>query len=142
MGGGGVLCYNQIVVYELTVEQVFSAAHELAGYAGPCARLHGHNFKVAVTVTGVQLDDLGMLTDFGQVRSLLSGVLDRLDHSHLNALPEFAHRNPTSEHLAQLIYAHMREILAATAGLADRVRVSRVSVHESDRAAATYFEAD
>ncbi|MFO7582720.1 6-pyruvoyl trahydropterin synthase family protein, partial [Guyparkeria sp.] len=45
--------------YTLTTEVEFAAAHRLHGYDGNCARLHGHNWRVVVEVTGTQLDSVG-----------------------------------------------------------------------------------
>ena len=56
--------------YRLTVRRHFSAAHHLRDYDGKCAHLHGHNYKIEITVTGDELDDCGMLMDFGQLTEM------------------------------------------------------------------------
>src|SRR3990170_1903498 len=94
-------------MFELTVQTHFAAAHELPGYPGPCQRLHGHNFRVLLTVGGEELDELGMLMDFRELKRLLAGVIARLDHRNLNELAELEDL-PTSENLARHIYRQVR----------------------------------
>ncbi len=122
-------------MYELTVERSFSAAHCLRDYEGPCARLHGHNYKVQVTVAGEQLDEHEMLMDFGELKALCDRVIDAFDHQYLNDLDAFAEVNPTSENLARYIYNQVAEGLANQPG-----SVKRVKVWESDSSVATYQE--
>src|SRR5664279_4362568 len=95
-------------MYELTVERHFAAAHKLEDYAGPCARLHGHNYRVLVTFRGEALDKGGFLVDFATLKTLCEGVLEDLDHQYLNDLPAFAGRNPTAEALAHYLFTQLR----------------------------------
>jgi 6-pyruvoyltetrahydropterin/6-carboxytetrahydropterin synthase len=122
-------------MFELTVERQFAAAHLLRDYAGPCARLHGHNYRVVVHFAGPKLDDAGFLVDFVTLKELLDGVLAPLDHQCLNDLPAFAELNPTSEVLAEYLY---RQVGARAGDLP--VRVTAVTVYESDTTAVTYRE--
>jgi len=123
-------------MYELTVEAEFSAAHQILGYPGPCARLHGHNYRVVATVRGEHLDELGLLVDFGVLRQLLAGLTAELDHRCLNELPPLQGRNPTSELLAHYFY-HALERRLRDEVPAD-LSVAAVTVYESARSAATY----
>ena len=116
-------------MYELMVEDTFDAAHQLRGYEGPCEKIHGHGFKVQVFIKGEKLDKIGMLLDFKTIRSYLSEILKRFDHTNLNDLPEFRVENPTSENIAKVIY----EKIGKKAG------VHRVSVFESSTASASYY---
>jgi 6-pyruvoyltetrahydropterin/6-carboxytetrahydropterin synthase len=125
-------------VYELTVETTFSAAHRIVGHPGPCARLHGHNYRAVVTVSGDELGEHGMLIDFGRLKEICQEVLAPLDHSFLNELPPFADVNPTAEAIARHIHQMVAEKLAEEKQAG--VRVARVTVHESDRSCATYRE--
>jgi 6-pyruvoyltetrahydropterin/6-carboxytetrahydropterin synthase len=122
-------------MYELTVERHFAAAHKLEDYAGPCARLHGHNYRVLVSFRGERLDAGGFLVDFATLKTLCEGALEGLDHQYLNDLPAFAGRNPTAEALAHYLFTQLR---AAAQGLP--ARVSAVTVYESSSAAVTYRE--
>lgn len=95
-------------MYTLKVEGAFEAAHQVTGYPGKCARLHGHNWVVEAVVKGDKLDELGMLVDFKYAKKALNGVLDRFDHRFLNELEPFnAGVNPTAENLARIIFAEL-----------------------------------
>ena len=120
-------------MFELVVEKTIAAAHYLRDYNGPCERLHGHNYRILVFLRGEQLDDSGMLEDFGDIKKALNVILDRLDHYNLNDLPEFAHLSPSTENIARLI----GDELAAHPW--QRARVDRVQVWETPTQGATYF---
>jgi 6-pyruvoyltetrahydropterin/6-carboxytetrahydropterin synthase len=122
-------------MFELTVERQFAAAHYLTGYAGPCARLHGHNYRVLVSFRGETLDEAGFLVDFAALKRMCEEALEPLDHQCLNDLGAFAERNPTAEVLAQYLYG---ELARRSTDLP--VQVSAVTVYESDTAAVTYRE--
>lgn len=121
-------------MYELTVERRFSAAHHLRNYEGPCARLHGHNYRVEITVSGEFLDDKGMLVDFGPLKALCDEVLEDLDHRCLNELPAFATTNVTAENLA----AHIFHQVASR--LPEGLRMGSVRLWETDGSSVTYRE--
>lgn len=121
--------------YRLTVRRHFSAAHHLRDYDGKCAHLHGHNYKIEITVTGDELDDCGMLMDFGQLKQICDQVLDQYDHAYLNDLPEFANINATSENIAAHIF---RQIACALPD--DGVHLDQVKLYETDDSAVTYRE--
>ena len=125
-------------MFELTIEIPFSAAHRICGHPGLCAGLHGHNYRALIRVVGEQLDELGMLMDFAELKRICAEVVAPLDHSYLNDLPQFAHANPTAEALARHLHLGVVSSLAAASG--NRVRVSEVSVFESERSSATYRE--
>ena len=91
-------------MYELTVQLEFSAAHHLRNYPGKCSRLHGHNYRVEVTISATEVDDSGMLIDFGRLKQFCEQVVDELDHSLLNDHPFFQQNNPTAENIARLIF--------------------------------------
>jgi len=123
-------------VYEVTVEQTFAAAHALRHYKGACENLHGHNFKVHVTIEGDQLDKAGMLVDFLDVKALMRQVMQIIDHKNLNEIPPFdEEKNPSAECIAEFFYNHMSTGLA---GVPVPVRVSQVKVWETDIQSATY----
>ncbi|MCE5249275.1 6-carboxytetrahydropterin synthase QueD [bacterium] len=120
-------------MYELTVDSSFSAAHQLREYDGACSRLHGHSWKVSVTVGVHALDALGIGMDFKKIASVLDGIVDRFDHQNLNDLDEFSTVNPTAENLARIIY----DRIAGQIETGD-VSVLSVTVAESDRYRVTY----
>jgi 6-pyruvoyltetrahydropterin/6-carboxytetrahydropterin synthase len=124
----------------MVVESQISAAHAIRNYPGPCCHLHGHNYRVKVRLTGEELDQLGMLIDYADVKRVLAQVLDHYDHTNLNDLPDFADVNPTSEELARIIYHQLREALLTTEELRRRITLAEVVVFESERQGVGYRE--
>lgn len=124
-------------MFELTVDIPFSAAHRIRGHPGPCARLHGHNYRALVAVTGERLNELGMLVDFGELKRVCGEAVAALDHQCLNDLPLFAAANPTAEAIARLLY---QAIASRVAQFRPELRLVRVTVYESDRTCASYWE--
>ena len=122
-------------MFEVTVESGFCAAHRLRGYDGACERLHGHNYRVAVTVKGEAVGPSGMLVDFKVLKGALGRVLDRLDHTCLNDdIEDFAEDglNPTAENVAKWICDELVREMPKDAAPA------RVTVWESEKSSATY----
>jgi 6-pyruvoyltetrahydropterin/6-carboxytetrahydropterin synthase len=122
-------------MFEVTVEQSFAAGHALRNYKGKCENVHGHNFKVQVRIEGQQLDDSGMLVDFIDVKKVMRGVIERLDHQFLNDVPPFDVKNPSAENIAE--YFHT-ELNSGLAGTPVPVRISEVRVWETDIQSASY----
>jgi len=121
--------------YTLRVPTEFAAAHRLHGYPGDCSRLHGHNWKVEIEVTGEKLDDVGMVVDFKVIKRVAKEVADQLDHGYLNEIPPFDEINPTAEHLARYFYREIGERLND-----DSAQVTAVTLWETDRACVRYSE--
>jgi 6-pyruvoyltetrahydropterin/6-carboxytetrahydropterin synthase len=128
-------------MFRMIVEGHFSAAHALRGYPGPCCQLHGHNYLVQVRLEGSELDELGMLIDYTEVKGALTDILAPFDHGYLNDLPEFTELNPTSEALARLLFTRLRERLFSREELRRRVRLAEVIVYENERQGVGYGEA-
>jgi 6-pyruvoyltetrahydropterin/6-carboxytetrahydropterin synthase len=125
-------------MFEVNVEDTFAAGHALRGYQGKCENVHGHNYKVRVTVAGEQLNSTGLLLDFKEVKSAMNELIDRLDHKFLNDLEPFTQDNPSAENLARYFYKQLDSMLQATTQ--GRVHIKRVKMWETDTTAATYFE--
>lgn len=122
-------------MFEVTIIKSFSAAHLLAEIGGKCEELHGHNFKVEVTIGANQLTHEGILIDFRVVKKWLKVILDEMDHQHLNELPFFRGQNPSSENIAHYVFLEMKKRVKEA-----EVRVLRVKVWESESSAVTYSE--
>lgn len=120
-------------MYSVTVNDHFSSAHFLRNYSGKCENLHGHNYRVELTISSETLDETGMVCDFNVLKTSLKRVLDKLDHKCLNELPQFSETNPTAEQLAAHIYEEMRIALAGSTQI-----LSLVRVWETDRQFAEY----
>ena len=122
-------------MFEVSVEQSFAAGHALRNYKGACENVHGHNFKIQVTIEGQELDQTGMLVDFLDVKQSMRDVIARLDHKFLNDVPPFDVKNPSAENIAEYFYEEL------TTGLVSNpvpVRVREVKVWETDIQSATY----
>lgn len=121
-------------MYEVMIEEEFSAAHALRGYRGKCENMHGHNWKVEVYVRGERLDGVGMLVDFKELKAATRRVMQYLDHQNLNELQPFdVELNPSSEHLAGYILSEVGGQINS-----DRVKVYKVRVWETPSTCATY----
>jgi len=67
-------------MYELKISTQFAAAHQLREIRGGCENLHGHNWKIEVSVTGSELGKDGLLIDFRVIKGETKRVIDELDH--------------------------------------------------------------
>jgi 6-pyruvoyltetrahydropterin/6-carboxytetrahydropterin synthase len=121
-------------MYEVTIINTFSAAHLLAEIGGKCEELHGHNFKAEVTVAASELSSEGIAIDFRLVKKWLKDILDEMDHQHLNDLPFFKGKNPSSENIARFIYKSL-----LPPAKTQNVKILRVKVWESENAAVTFI---
>lgn len=122
-------------MYEVSVEDSFAAAHNLRNYKGKCENLHGHNYKVRVIVAGKELDSVGLLYDFVQLKQVIQSVIRSLDHKYLNELPPFDKLNPSAENLARHIYEEAAKQLPQAPNGAG---IASITVWETATTAATY----
>ena len=124
-------------MFEVSVEETFAAGHALRGYKGKCENPHGHNYRLRVVLEGMELDSIGLLFDFKDLKQIIHGAVDRLDHQFLNDLSPFDVLNPSAENLARYIYEEGERLLAEKR-LENGVRVKAVTVWETDTTTATY----
>ncbi|MEJ5360616.1 MAG: 6-carboxytetrahydropterin synthase QueD [Spirochaetota bacterium] len=126
-------------MYVLTIEDYISAAHQLKGYKGKCENIHGHNWKVEVSVYGQKLNDIGILIDFHDLKDMLKEVLQEFDHKNLNDIDEFTHQNPSSELLSKIIYQKIEKLLKQYSKKhSTNINVLSVTVWESASCRSTY----
>jgi 6-pyruvoyltetrahydropterin/6-carboxytetrahydropterin synthase len=85
----------------------FEAAHVLPNHPGKCSRLHGHSYRLDVTLAGPLQPDgpaAGMVEDFEVVsRVVKAAVIAELDHRSLNELIE----NPTAENIVRWVWGRL-----------------------------------
>lgn len=138
-------------MYQLTTEDSFDSAHFLAGYDGKCGNLHGHRWRVLLTVQSETLREdrqqKGMCVDFAELKKDLRTELDALDHvliieqgslreSTMKALQEEKFQvvempfRPTAENFARYFYE-----LFTLKGYP----VAKVEVYETPNNSAVYF---
>ena len=112
--------------YAIRVVRSFAAGHQLRLGGGTVEPLHGHNWKVAVTVRAERLDAIGCVMDFHELERLIDAVVGPLHNRHLNALPPFdAELNPSAENVAVYVAR------SVAPGLPAGVRLAKVRVWET-----------
>lgn len=95
------LVYDPNAIIEVTKELTFDACHQLKEYLGACARLHGHTYKLQVTIEGT-VDYRGIVLDFKELnRYLKEEVVADLDHFNLNDQFTF---NTTAENIVVVLF--------------------------------------
>ena len=114
-------------MFKLCVESDFSAAHRLVDYPGPCHRIHGHNWKVKATIAAETLDELGMVIDLYDLKTILDECLQQFDHRIINEVLPFDKINPTSENLAKYIYEFMENKCP------EKVKMDQVEIFETEK---------
>jgi 6-pyruvoyltetrahydropterin/6-carboxytetrahydropterin synthase len=122
-------------MYHVTIETHFSAAHYLRHYRGQCENLHGHNWKIEVTVSSDNLDETGMALDFTILKQKTKDIIQQLDHRNLNEIEPFTKINPSSENIAHFLYNLLTENLKDYP-----VTLTGVTVWESPNSKASYFK--
>jgi 6-pyruvoyltetrahydropterin/6-carboxytetrahydropterin synthase len=133
-------------MFRVTVEETFAAGHALRGYRGKCENVHGHNYKVRVSLEGPALNPIGLLVDFKDLKDAIHATIRKLDHQFLNDVPPFDVLNPSAENLAKYFHDEVSSLLrtASPPGNGNPpsapCRVERVTVWETDSTTATYFE--
>jgi len=122
-------------MYRLKIVTSFAAAHNLNNYQGECENLHGHNWRVEVSVTARELDKAGLGMDFKILKAETKELLATLDHKYLNELEFFKGFSPSSENISRFIYHELGKKLNN-----GNVTVEMITVWESDFACASYYE--
>lgn len=139
-------------MYQLTTHASFDSAHFLSGYEGKCRNLHGHRWKLEVTVSSEELvregQIRGMIVDFGELKKDVKNLADEFDHcliiekgtlkeKTMEVLTEEEFKIiqvdfcPTAENFARYFYERMQK-----AGY----KVSLVKVYETPNNMAGYGE--
>lgn len=123
-------------MFEVTVEQTFAAGHALREYKGKCENVHGHNYRVQVTVEGEQLNRIGLLVDFVELKRAVREVIAYLDHQFINDLEPFTVINPSAENLAKYFYDEVSARVHITTDTP--ARIAQVKIWETDTSIAVY----
>ncbi len=122
-------------MFQVSVEETFSAGHALRGYRGKCENVHGHNYRIRVTLEGPQLDSIGLLVDFTQLKQVMREIIGGLDHQFINDLEAFRSVNPSAENLAKYFYD---EVTRKLTGLPPGARITDTILWETDTSRAQY----
>ena len=123
-------------MYEVEVQDEFSAAHFLKLYDGTWERRHGHNWKVSVVVRSQELDSMGVVTDFETLKPSLKKVLAEFHECSFNEHPDFKDEklNPSTENIAKIIYERLLKNFNSANAI-----IVKVTVWETPEASASYY---
>src|SRR5258708_3139651 len=120
-------------MFQVSVEETFSAGHALRGYRGKCENLHGHNYRVRVTLEGAQLDSIGLLVDFTRLKQVTGEIMSGLYHQSMNELDPLKPVNPWAENGENFFYD---EVTGKLKDLPRGARVKDVVLWETDKSRA------
>lgn len=106
----------------------FEAAHWLPRVAAghKCARMHGHSYRFVVSVRG-EMDELGWVMDFAEMRKIVDPVVEELDHRCLNEIEGL--ENPTAEAITKWLWDRLKP------GLRGMVKIE---LHETKKCGCVY----
>lgn len=85
----------------------FEASHILPRHPGKCSRLHGHSWRVKVSVFGPVNPATGFVMDFAELKKLVQPIIDRFDHQHLNAFVRYPSSENIALHIAYELLPHI-----------------------------------
>ncbi len=125
-------------MYKMGIEDEFEAIHFLKGDFGPETRLHGHRYRVQVTIEGKELDEFGMVFDISRLKEGLKEILNGLHYHNLNEVEGLKEVNPTVENVCKYIYEKLAHALSAKGK--GQTKGLEVTVWESPTAFASYRE--
>ena len=128
-------------MYAIEVRDHIMIAHSFKGEVfGPAQALHGATFVVDATFAAETLDENGIVIDIGRAHEILKSILGPLNYQNLDAVPEFAGHNTTTEFLTRHIHDRLAD--AARSGKLGRdakaLAAIRVTISESHVARAWY----
>jgi len=125
-------------MFEVHVTTMFPAAHALRNYYGKTEPIHGHNWRARITISGPQVDSMGMLIDFVPLQKEMARIIGALDHQFVNEVPPFDVINPSAENIAYYLWQQFNASVPAMQPEFGVV-VSRVEVWETDNCSAVYL---
>lgn len=92
--------------YRATKIFTFDAAHFLEGYDGKCSNIHGHTYKLEVTIEKARLNDQGFVCDFNRIKEIVEEkVINKYDHQLINDVMSV---RPTAEKMAEIIFYELQ----------------------------------
>lgn len=123
-------------MYEIEMQDEFSAAHFLKLTDGSWERRHGHNWKVSVLMRSEKLDSMGVVVDFEMLKPALKTVLAEFQQTSFNEHPDFKNEkmNPSTENIAKLICERLSKTVKSP-----NAKIVKVTVWETPEASASYY---
>jgi 6-pyruvoyltetrahydropterin/6-carboxytetrahydropterin synthase len=117
-------------MFEIATTRSFSAAHQLRLYDGSIEPVHGHNWRIKVTVGARELDSIGVVMDFHDLERRVDQLVLPMHNRHLNETQPFDEFNPSAENVA----LHLGRSLSLPKG----ITLLSVEVWETDTNSAIY----
>lgn len=119
----------------VTKSFTFDAAHRLEHYEGKCRHLHGHTYRLEITISGF-VNDIGIAVDFGDIKAMFQAVIkSRLDHRYLNdVLPEM---NTTAENMIVWMWEQLHEEMDGRGLINQGHRLEKLTLFETPTSSAT-----
>jgi len=108
-------------MFTLSVETHFWASHQLTLPNGSKEPLHGHNWSVTADVSSNKLDSMGLVMDFGRLRTLVEEIVAGFDNIGLDRIDYFQQNGSSSEAVAKYIYEKLEPKLPKDLKLEDVV---------------------
>jgi 6-pyruvoyltetrahydropterin/6-carboxytetrahydropterin synthase len=112
------------MMYTVSVQAHYDAAHFLRHYKGKCEKLHGHRYIVEVALQTDRLNKAGIAFDFVDLKRHLRELADGMDHTLLNDLPQFEEVETSAENQARYFFEELQKLLPEE--LADGLLYARV----------------
>lgn len=130
------LIVDEGALVEVTKEFTFDSSHKLMQYLGKCANLHGHTYKLQVTVVGT-VNEIGLVLDFKLLKKIVEDkVVNSLDHEYINNVVEY---NPTCENMVIDIFNTLKsEIEELNKKSPNFMSLSQVKLYETPTSFAVY----
>jgi 6-pyruvoyltetrahydropterin/6-carboxytetrahydropterin synthase len=111
----------------------FEAAHHLPNYKGCCVNVHGHSYKLEVTVFNTSITETDMVMDFSELSKIVKeNIISKWDHKNLNELEMFSIDRPTAENMVTAIYHILMEELP------DEIEIECIRLWETEDSYAEY----
>lgn len=110
-------------MFEVAYQTTFCATHRLTKDGQPIEPLHGHDWRIEVVASGMELDALGVIVDFEELKNAVAEVAARFHYRDVNAHPDFAGSSPSAEAVARYFFHEVRKAMRAQGRHLVRVRV-------------------
>jgi len=121
----------------ITKTFTFDSAHQLTDLKGSkCQNLHGHTYKLEVTVSGKVQGVVPMIMDLSLLSTIVKGILEVIDHTNLNTF--FSHSNPTAEYMAEWFAEEIQQHIEAYYPHSTMPIVTKITLWETPTGCATW----
>ena len=126
------------MVFRVTKIVEIEAAHQLQNYNGPCANMHGHSYKIEVSLESKKLNEHGMVMDFKKLKNIIKRkVIDVYDHNILNNLM-IESAMPTAENMCAEIFVVIEDDLKNGLKYKNHPEIKKVKIWETSSSFAEY----